>query len=175
MWQGHIAGSWSVWCQSGHKVLSCRAPFTLVRPQCVVLSRVISPQVLDFVLSIVELHEVPVDPFLCFLLKCSLAFQPLLPVLRHQQTPWECVLSHHLCHGRRELKIVLEINSRGRALGTVLQMDFVLITTLGAWQFSQLLVPLTVPLSSPYFIPLSMGMLWEAKENRDEHSQLISS
>lgn len=175
MWQGHVAGSWSVWHPSGHKFLSCRAPFKLARLQCVVLSGVIPSQVLDFVFSIAELHEVPVGPFLCFPLNGTTLWHISLfcqfCIIRKLPGWVFCLITYW---GRELKNIILEINPRNRQLGTILQVDFVLITTLGAWQFSQLSVPLTVHLPGPYFISLSLGILREAMENQDEHSQLVS-
>lgn len=88
---------------------------------------------------------ISVGPFLCFPLKGT-TFQPIRTSASSASAANSlgvcCVSS--LCHWRREFRIIIvEINSRGRPLGAVLQMDFVLITTLGAWQFSQLSVPLT--------------------------------
>lgn len=162
MWQGHVAGSWLVWCPPGHKVLSCRAPFKLVRPQCGVLSGVIHPQVLDFVFhcwtSWSSCWPIPLLPSEGY---NPLAYQPLLPVLHHQQTPWLCALSHHVCHWRRELKIIiLGINSRGRPLGTFLQVDSVLIKPLGAGQFSQL----SDPSASTYLVHISFLCQWGCYE-----------
>ena len=54
------------------------------------------------------------------------------------------------------------LDLQGDPLGTGLQLDFMLlIAALGAWQFSQFSVHLTVHLSSPYFISLSLRVLRE--------------
>lgn len=121
-----------------------------------------------FAFPIVELPEVPVRPFLwpveVPLNDTTLAYQPLLPVWHYQQTLWVCILSHDLCHwGRWSKNIILGTNPGDRKLATGLQLNFVLITTLWAWQFRQFSVHLTVHVSSPYFITLSMRMLRKTK------------
>jgi len=121
MFQGHIAGLSSV--PFSLPFLFCRAAFKPVSPQCVLVPGVIPPQVWHCISRCQILWGS------CWALSLawwspsewhnSLAYQPLLPVLHHQQTRWVCILSHHLSHwGRWLKKIILGISPRGRPLGT---------------------------------------------------------
>ncbi|KAK4818982.1 LOW QUALITY PROTEIN: hypothetical protein QYF61_022649 [Mycteria americana] len=59
-----IAGSRSTWRPPGPQVLSCQAAFQLSSPQNILVHGVVPPQVQDLALLLVEVHEVPVSPFL---------------------------------------------------------------------------------------------------------------
>ncbi|KAK4825192.1 hypothetical protein QYF61_025120, partial [Mycteria americana] len=97
------------------------------------------PQVQNFALPLVELHEVSVSPFL----------QPVDVPLDGSMT------LQHISHSSH-------IDPWGTLLVTGYQPDFVsLITTLWTWLFSQFSIHLTVCSSSPYINRLSMRILWE--------------
>lgn len=54
-----IARSWSAYCPQDPEVLHCRAVFQPVGPQYVLVDAVIALQIKDFVISLAELHEIP--------------------------------------------------------------------------------------------------------------------
>lgn len=62
--QGHIAGSCSTWHPPGPSVLFRQAAFQLSGAQCVLMHVVVPPQVRDFAVLIVDLHEIPDSLFL---------------------------------------------------------------------------------------------------------------
>lgn len=91
----------------------------------------------------------------------NMVHQPLLLILYHLQTCWQYTLI---------IQVINEdagpsINPWGTAPVAGLQQEFTLmITTLWAWQFSQISVHLTV--HCPCFTSLPMRMLREAVEKR---------
>jgi len=59
-----FAGTCSTWCPPESLVLFCQATFQMTGHQHVLGHGVVTPWVQDFALLLVELHEVPVSPFL---------------------------------------------------------------------------------------------------------------
>lgn len=155
--------------QAGPSSWSCVHQFQPIGTQRVLVHGIIPFHVKDFALPFTELDEGLVCPF-------------LLPVkvLLNGNTPTWCIgcysqiyIISRLAEGALCLPLSRSLMNMFSSIGpstypwstplvNILQEDFVLlITTLSAWQFSQFSHHLTVHLSNPYFISLSIRMLQE--------------
>lgn len=157
--QRHPPGSCSTCCPAGPLDPFLTRCFPMGWPQHILVDGAVPPQVQDFTLALVELHEAPVGPFL-----------PPVEVSGWQCGPVVSASPHSFVSSADLLRVdaspsfrssMKMSNRTGLSTDPVLpvtgfQLNFVI--TLWAQPFSQFSIPLTVCSTHPHITSLSMGI-----------------